>query len=56
MIFSIGISFSKTSISIYFQLVSIETLLKTKKIISFRGILFKSKGKAFEKGGENFKS
>jgi hypothetical protein len=37
MIFSIGISFSKTSISIYFQLVSIKTLLKTKRRISFRG-------------------
>jgi hypothetical protein len=36
MIFSIGISFSKTSISIYFQLVSIKTLLKTKRRISFR--------------------
>jgi hypothetical protein len=35
--FSIGISFSKTSISIYFQLVSIKTLLKTKRRISFRG-------------------
>jgi hypothetical protein len=37
MIFSIGISFSKTSISIYFQLISIKTLLKTKRRISFRG-------------------
>jgi hypothetical protein len=37
MIFSIGISFSKTSISIYFQLVSTKTLLKTKRRISLRG-------------------
>jgi hypothetical protein len=36
MIFSIGISFSKTSISIYFQLVPIKTLLKTKRRTSFR--------------------
>jgi hypothetical protein len=36
IIFSIGISFFKTSISIYFQLVSIKTLLKTKRSISFR--------------------
>jgi hypothetical protein len=41
-IFQIGMStfnwyIFKTSISIYFQLVSIKTLLKTKRRISFRG-------------------
>jgi hypothetical protein len=46
----------KTSISIYFQLVSIKTLLKTKKRISFRGSFVQSKEKAFEIGGENYKS
>jgi hypothetical protein len=53
MIFSIGISFSKTSISIYFQLISIKTLLKTKRRISIQGeFCLKVKGKAFETGGE----
>jgi hypothetical protein len=50
MIFSIGISFSKTSISIYFQLVSIKTLLKTKRRISFKGSLVKSKEKHLKQG------
>jgi hypothetical protein len=37
----------------YFQLVSIKTLLKTKRRISNSwGVLFKVKGKAYETGGE----
>jgi hypothetical protein len=37
----------------YLQLVSIKTLLKTKRRISnSRGVLFNVKGKAFETGGE----
>ena len=44
------------SISIYFQLVSNKTLLKTKRRISFRGSFVLVKGKSFETGGENFKS
>jgi hypothetical protein len=39
-----------------FQLVSIKTLLKTKRRISSRGSFVLVKGKAFETGGENFKS
>jgi hypothetical protein len=31
-----------------------KTLLNTKRRISFRGVLFKVKGKAFETGGEKF--
>jgi hypothetical protein len=50
MIFSIVISFSKTSISIYFQLVSIKTLLKTKRRISSRGSFVKSKEKHLKQG------
>jgi hypothetical protein len=50
MIFSIGISFSKTRISIYFQLVSIKTILKTKRRISFRESLVKSKEKHLKQG------
>jgi hypothetical protein len=46
----------KTSISIYFQLISIKTLLKAKRRISFKGIFVLVKGKAFEIGGENFKN
>jgi hypothetical protein len=44
------------SISIYFKLVSIKTLLKAKRRISFRGSFVLVKGKVFETGGENFKS
>jgi hypothetical protein len=50
MIFSIGISFSKTSISIYFQLVYIKTLLKTKRRIYSSGVLFKSKEEHLKQG------
>jgi uncharacterized cupredoxin-like copper-binding protein len=34
----------------YFQLVSTKTLLKTKRRISFRGVLFKSKEKHLKQG------
>jgi hypothetical protein len=37
-------------------LISIKTLLKAKRRISFRGSFVYAKGKAFETGGENFKS
>jgi hypothetical protein len=37
-------------------LISIKTLLKAKRRISFRGSFVVFKGKAFETGGENFKS
>jgi hypothetical protein len=40
----------KTSILIYFQLISIKTLLKAKRRISFRGVLFKSKEKHLKHG------
>jgi hypothetical protein len=39
-----------------FQLVSIKTLLKAKRRISFRGSFVLVKEKAFETGRENFKS
>jgi hypothetical protein len=39
-----------------FQKWYIKTLLNTKRSISFRGSFVKSKRKAFETGGENFKS
>jgi hypothetical protein len=42
IIFSIGISFSKTSISIYFQLIS-KTLLKLRGEFYSGGVLVKSK-------------
>jgi hypothetical protein len=52
--FSIGILLSlkggENSISI------IKTLLNTKRMISFRGNFCLVKGKAFETGGENFKT
>ena len=38
------------------KLVSTKTLLMTKRRISFRGSFVVVKGKAFETGGENFKS
>jgi hypothetical protein len=59
--------FHKFSVE-YFQLVSyyvqkgvfqklyIKTLLNTKRWISFRGSFVVVKGKAFETGGENYKS
>jgi hypothetical protein len=37
-------------------LISIKTLLKAKRRISFKGIFVLVKGKAFEIGGENFKT
>jgi hypothetical protein len=40
---------------VVFQKGYIKTLLNTKRRTSFRGVLF-SQGKAFETGGENFKS
>jgi hypothetical protein len=44
-------------VSKIFNLLSIgKTLLNTKRRISSRGVLLKSKEKAFETGGENFKS
>jgi hypothetical protein len=39
-----------------FQKLYIKTLLNTKRRISFRGSFCLVKGKAFETGGENFKS
>jgi hypothetical protein len=39
-----------------FQKGYIKTLLNTKRRISFRGSFYVVKGKAFETGGENFKS
>jgi hypothetical protein len=39
-----------------FQKWYIKTLLNTKRRISFRGSFGLVKGKAFETGGENFKS
>jgi hypothetical protein len=39
-----------------FQKLYIKTLLNTKRRISFRGSFRLVKGKAFETGGENFKS
>jgi hypothetical protein len=54
MIFSIGIfndGISKLVSKYKFQLVSIKTLLKTKRRILFRGFCL-VKGKAFETGGE----
>jgi hypothetical protein len=48
-IFQIGMVFNwyifKVSISIYFQFISIKTLLKAKRRISFRGSFIKSKEK-----------
>jgi hypothetical protein len=41
---------------VVFQKWYIKTLLNTKRRISFRGEFCLVKGKAFEKGGENFKS
>jgi hypothetical protein len=38
------------------KFIFIKTLLKTKRRISFRGEFCLVKGKAFETGGENFKS
>jgi hypothetical protein len=55
MIFSIGIfkdGISKLVSKYKFQLVSIKTLLKTKRRILFRGSFCLVKGKAFEIGGE----
>jgi hypothetical protein len=53
-IFQIGMIFNwyifKISISIYFQLISIKTLLKTKRRISFRGSFVKSKEKHLKQG------
>jgi hypothetical protein len=53
IIFSIGISFSKTSISIYFQLISIKTLLKLRGEFYSGGVLVKSK-EIHLKQGEKF--
>jgi hypothetical protein len=45
------------SIGSIFQIdIYLKTLLKTKRRISVRGSFVKVKGKAFETGGENFKS
>jgi hypothetical protein len=55
MIFSIGIfkdGISKLVSKYKFQLVSIKTLLKTKRRILFRGSFWLVKGKAFKTGGE----
>jgi hypothetical protein len=41
---------------VVFQNGYIKTLLNTKRRISFRGSFVLVKGKAFETGGENFKS
>jgi hypothetical protein len=41
---------------VVFQKWYIKTLLNTKRWISFRGSFVEVKGKAFETGGENFKS
>lgn len=41
---------------VVFQKWYIKTLLNTKRSISFRGSFCLVKGKAFETGGENFKS
>jgi hypothetical protein len=42
----------KITISIYFQLISINIVLKTKRRISFQGEFCLVKGQAFETGGE----
>jgi hypothetical protein len=41
---------------VVFQKLYIKTLLNTKRRISFRGSFWLVKGKAFETGGEKFKS
>jgi hypothetical protein len=46
----------ESSISVAFQNWYIKTLLNTKRRILFRGSFVLVKGKAFETGGENFKS
>ena len=43
-------------VTVVFQNWYIKTLLNTKRRISFRGSFVQVKGKAFETGGENFKS
>jgi hypothetical protein len=53
---SIGILFVQKEKKISFSKMYIKTLLNTKRWISFRGSFVKSKEKAFETGGENFKS
>jgi hypothetical protein len=54
--FQIGILLCSKGGKIVFQNWYIKTLLNTKRRISFRGSFCLVKGKAFETGGENFKS